>query len=118
VQVFQDYQGNELFSIEKLHGPGSWVCGSVPKRRSTSPWWTIEQGRGWRSPEYGLVNDAMAQSSLWLYQNREEVAIVLTEVFGGRCGDERGSVVKRNEQRQKSSVWGEWRHEEAEQKVE
>jgi hypothetical protein len=47
--------------------------------------------------ECGLGGYVMARSSPRLYQNREEVTTVLTEVFGGRCSDGGRPAVKRNE---------------------
>jgi hypothetical protein len=41
----------------------------------------------------------------------------LTEVFGDRLDGEVRPATKRNERRWWCSVWGEWRHREAKQKV-
>jgi hypothetical protein len=52
----------------------------------------------------------------WL-QRKEGQARNLTEVFGDRLDGEVRLATKRNKQRWWCSVWGEWRHREAKQKV-
>jgi hypothetical protein len=57
------------------------------------------------------------EGSLGWIQHKDGQARNLTEVFGDRLDGEVRLATKRNERRWWCSVWGEWWHREATQKV-
>jgi hypothetical protein len=69
------------------------------------------------SPELTLSGGSGHEGSPGWLQHEEGQAGNLTEVFGDRLDGEVRPATKRNKRRWWRSMWGEWRHREAKQKV-
>jgi hypothetical protein len=69
------------------------------------------------SSELTLLGSSGHEGSPGWLEHKEGQAGNLTKVFGDRLDGEVRPATKRNERQLWCSVWGEWRHREAKQKV-